>query len=106
LTRVAEPSSKAPERPKGEASEASPAPRAEPEGQEVLSPVAFPLVVLESVRWHPSAERRAARMRIDQAGPLDVREGDIVAGVLIELIRPAAVQLRLGANTRLFFVEP
>jgi hypothetical protein len=63
-------------------------------------------VVVESVRWHPSAERRVARVQIDRAGPLDVREGDIIAGVLIELIRPAAVQLRLGAYTQIVFLEP
>jgi hypothetical protein len=85
---------------------AAPAPSARDEGREVLSAVEFPTVVVESVRWHPSADRRVARMHVDLAGPLDVREGDMIAGVLIEKIRPGAVQIRVGGRTRIFPIAP
>ncbi|MEE8558689.1 MAG: hypothetical protein V3T14_12470 [Myxococcota bacterium] len=73
---------------------------------EVLSPVGFPLVEVRNVRWHPDPRRRSARIRIDRAGPLEVREGEIVSGVLIETIRPGTVVLQLGGRVRSFSIEP
>jgi hypothetical protein len=65
----------------------------------VLAPLGLPNVHVESVRWHPDSRRREARVQVEQVGPLDVREGDIVAGVLIESIHPAEVEIRVGART-------
>lgn len=79
---------------------------AEAEGSTLLSPIGFPKVIVESVRWHPEAARRTARMQVDLAGPLDVREGDMIAGVLIETIRPGAVKLRVGERTRVVPITP
>ncbi len=71
-----------------------------------LSSIRFPEVQVTSVRWHPDAHRREARLQVEQAGPLDVQEGDIVVGVLVETIRPAAVEIRVGAETRVIAVSP
>ena len=86
-------------------SEKSPSPVVVP-SPEALSTVRFPEVLVSSVRWHPDAHRRVARLEVDRAGPLEVREGDIVAGVLVETIRPAAVELRVGGKTRVVSVRP
>jgi hypothetical protein len=77
-----------------------------PASQTALSGVAFPEVIVSSVRWHPDNFRRAARIEVAEAGPLDVREGDIVAGVLVETIRPAAIEVRVGTETRVIPVRP
>ena len=75
----------------------------DPEGDLIASTTSeygFPDLALESVRWHPEPERRAARILLDQTRPLDAREGDIVAGVAIHRIDPGAVELRLGNARR------
>lgn len=77
-----------------------------PPGIEVIGGVGFPKVMVESVRWHPRPERREARMEIDRAGPLHLHEGDIIAGVMIREIRPAAVELAIGDHSQVFPVEP
>jgi len=61
----------------------------------------FPEVSLEAVRWHPDAERREARLVVDNRRPVDVREGDIVAGVAVRRIDPGAVELMLGTSRML-----
>jgi hypothetical protein len=65
------------------------------------STVAFPELSVERVSWHPLAERRSARMRLDGTRPIDAREGDIIAGVAIERIDPGAVEVRMGDVLRL-----
>ena len=60
------------------------------------SALAFPELSLELVSWHPVAERRSARIRLDGTRPINAREGDIIAGVAIERIDPGAIQVRMG----------
>ena len=54
-----------------------------------------------NLRWHPSAERRLVRIRIDDSGPYDLHEGDVIAGVLIYRIHPASVEVREGNQTKM-----
>jgi hypothetical protein len=61
----------------------------------------FPEVSLEAVRWHPDAGRREARLMVDNRRPVDVREGDIVAGVAVRRIDPGAVELTVGTSRML-----
>jgi hypothetical protein len=83
----------------------SDAPRLEP-SLLVLAPVAFPEVIVLSVRWHPDPVRRTATLELENAGPLDVSEGDIVAGVMIGEIMPASVELRVGDRSRVATIQP
>jgi len=64
-------------------------------------PTGFPKLELESVRWHPDASRREARLLLDATRSIDAREGDIVQGVAVHRIDPGAVELRAGDVTRL-----
>ena len=89
-----------------EALAAQPVGLEEPDEVEILSPIGFPLVQVRNVRWHPDPRRRTARVRIDRAGPLEVREGEIISGVLIQTIRPGTVVLQLGGRVRSFSIEP
>jgi hypothetical protein len=61
---------------------------------------AFPDVRVESIRWHPVAERRVARLHFEQQDAPEAREGDIVAGVLVYRINPGSVELRIGSAQR------
>ena len=67
---------------------------------DALAPTAFPEVRVESIRWHPLAERRAASLRFAQQNVADAHEGDIVGGVLVFRIEPGAVELRVGSTSR------
>jgi hypothetical protein len=62
--------------------------------------VSFPDLTLESVRWHPNAARREARLLIEQSRTVDAQEGDIVVGVSVHRIDPGAVELRMGGQRR------
>ena len=83
-----------------------PAPLEPPELQRAGQGVAFPELRVESVRWHPEPERRVARVQLEEAGPLEVRQGDIVAGVLVTLIDPAAIEIQLGTSRKRVPLEP
>jgi hypothetical protein len=48
------------------------------------------------LRWHPDARRRSAVLQFEQREIDDAREGDIVAGIEIEEIRPDAIVVRVG----------
>ena len=61
---------------------------------------AFPEVWVESIRWHPIAERRVASLRFERQNAPEAREGDIVAGVLVYRIDPGSVELRVGGAQR------
>ena len=63
--------------------------------------VAFPSVLVESIRWHPIPERRVASLRFEQQNVPEAHEGDIVAGVLVYRIDPGAVELRIGESQRI-----
>jgi len=66
----------------------------------------FPAVRVESIRWHPLPERRAASLRFDQQNAADAHEGDIVGGVLVYRIEPGAVELRVGSTSRVVRPTP
>ncbi len=82
--------------------EATPAARATPRRAAAPEPRsnAFPEVRVESIRWHPSAERRVASLQFEQQDVPEAHEGDIVAGVLIYRIDPGSVELRIGSAQR------
>jgi hypothetical protein len=105
-TRLREKPEPEPERPSPSVIPTRSDPPAEEEGRDVVLPIGIPAVEIESVRWHPDPSRRVARLQIEQAGPLDVREGDIIAGVLIQTIRPAEVEVRVGARIGVIPVRP
>ncbi|HEU4428443.1 MAG TPA: hypothetical protein VFT98_06785 [Myxococcota bacterium] len=50
-----------------------------------------PEVWVESTEWHPSPEKRSARIRIGEDIARNLREGDAVGGVIVKEIRPSAV---------------
>jgi len=81
------------------------APEPEPDDAST-APVPFPDVKVESIRWHPLAERRAASLRFEQQNARDAHEGDIVGGVLVYRIEPGAVELRVGSTTRVVRPTP
>jgi hypothetical protein len=65
-----------------------------------------PQVSVLSVRWHPDPARREVSIEMPQAGPLEAREGDIVAGVLVKRIEPAAVEVQIGDSLIVVPVTP
>lgn len=69
------------------------------------SPDGFPQVVVTRVRWHPDPARREARVELDHAGPFDAREGDIIAGVMVRRIEPAAVEVGIGGKRALVSIS-
>lgn len=60
----------------------------------------FPTLEVEAVRWHPDPERRTALLLLDNARPVEAREGDIVGGLEIEKIEPGAIEVRMGKLIR------
>jgi len=68
--------------------------------------IGFPEVRVDRIRWHPEAVRREASLRISDAAPIVTREGDIVAGLLVYRIEPAAVELRFGSQRKLTRLGP
>ncbi len=86
---------------------AKPASKAEPPASRPTSRAAaepassaFPEVRVESIRWHPTPERRVASLQFERQSAPEAREGDIVAGVLVYRIDPGAVELRVGSAQR------
>ena len=69
-------------------------------------PSAFPDVRVESIRWHPVAERRVASLHFEQQDVPEAHEGDIVSGVLVYRIDPGAVELRVGSAQRVVSPGP
>jgi hypothetical protein len=74
--------------------------------QSAAAAATFPEVSVSRVRWHPDPERRVAWIELEQAGPLEAREGDIVAGVMVRRIDPGAVEVQVGASKLLIPLEP
>ncbi len=66
----------------------------------------FPDILVESVRWHPQPSRRVARIQLQHAGPLELREGDIVAGALVRRIDPAAIEVQVGETRKRVAILP
>jgi hypothetical protein len=79
---------------------------AKPSSQAAESMSGFPTVTVSRVRWHPDPERRIAWIELEQAGPLEAREGDIVAGVMVRRIDPGAVEVQVGGSKRLIPLSP
>jgi hypothetical protein len=50
-----------------------------------------PEVRVERTQWHPTPAKRSALIRVGADEPLEVREGDAVAGVVVKEIRPSGV---------------
>jgi hypothetical protein len=48
------------------------------------------------LRWHPDPKRRSAELQVETRAIEDAREGDLVAGIEIEEIRPDAIVVRVG----------
>ncbi len=57
----------------------------------------LPDVTVVGTAWHPSAERRSARIRLESSREtLTLHEGDAVGGLVIQKISPSAVLFRSG----------
>ncbi len=80
----------------------APAPRPAPEVVAAPAPPSntLPEVRVESIRWHPIAERRVASLHFERQVAPEAREGDIVGGVLVYRIDPGSVELRVGSAQR------
>jgi hypothetical protein len=58
------------------------------------------------LRWHPEASRRTAVLQLDTREIEDAREGDIIAGIEIEEIRPDAIVIRVGSSLERIPLNP
>jgi len=57
----------------------------------------LPDVIVLRTSWHPSADRRSARIRIGLDGEQQtLREGDAVGGLVVQEITPSSVLFRVG----------
>ena len=60
-------------------------------------PLGLPEVTVVRTAWHPKPERRSAKVRIVETDELvTVREGDEVAGLVLQEITPSAVVFSAG----------
>lgn len=85
----------------------APAPAAAPTVQRAPEPPAdLPDLAVTSLRWHPVAKRRSAVLLFDEREIEDAREGDIVAGIEIEEIRPDAIVVRVGSSLQRIPLRP
>jgi len=50
-----------------------------------------PEIWVESTEWHPSPEKRSARIRVGEDSARNLHEGDAVNGVVVKEIRPSGV---------------
>ncbi len=58
-----------------------------------------PKVTIERTVWHPTADRRSARVLVDgMKGPLELKEGDAVGVLVVSEINPSSVVFLHGAN--------
>lgn len=74
--------------------ESAPAPRADVKR---VAPAGLPEVKVVRTAWHPKPERRSAKVRIVETDELvTVREGDTVAGLVLQEITPSAVVFSAG----------
>ena len=81
--------------------------RAEQPSDSVAAAGGFPVVRVESIRWHPVPERRMVSLRFEQENVNDVHEGETVAGgVLVYRIDPGSVELRVGSTSRVIRPVP
>ncbi len=66
----------------------------------------IPEIHLRSVRWHPQAPRRVVSLDLPQMGPLELREGDIAAGVLVRRIDPGSIEVQVGSARKRIALQP
>ena len=58
---------------------------------------ALPELTIIRTAWHPSADRRSAKIRLEDTDEiLNLREGDAVGGLVIQEISPSAVVFKAG----------
>jgi hypothetical protein len=87
--------------------EPAPAPAAAPTIERRAEPAAdLPELAVTRLRWHPEARRRTAVLQLDSREIEDAREGDIIAGIEIEEIRPDAVVVRVGGSLERIPLHP
>ncbi|MCA9512036.1 MAG: hypothetical protein KC560_15095, partial [Myxococcales bacterium] len=63
------------------------------------APLEPPLLRPVRTTWHPSAERRSARLESPAGAAREVREGDEVEGYEVVEITPSSVVFALGGDT-------
>jgi hypothetical protein len=68
--------------------------------------VQFPDVQVQSVLWHPDPLRRQATVLLDGQLTTDAREGDLIAGVLVDRITPGSVEFRMGQERKRVDMAP
>jgi hypothetical protein len=61
---------------------------------------------VRQIRWHPDAARRVVSLELESRRIDDAREGDLVAGVKIEQIRPGSVQISVAGQGATVQLEP
>jgi hypothetical protein len=109
LTSLASPRSSASPRsaPKKQPVESRPAQEPQPPKESKASPDpspiehrnqrALPELTIIRTAWHPSADRRSAKIRLEDTDEiLNLREGDAVGGLVIREISPSAVVFKAG----------
>jgi len=72
------------------AEEPAPTPAA-PREPDVAVVAPRPEIWVESTEWHPSPEKRSARIRVGEDEARNLHEGDAVDGVIVKEIRPSGV---------------
>jgi hypothetical protein len=69
----------------------------DPSPIEHLNRRALPELTIIRTAWHPSADRRSAKIRLEDTDEiLNLREGDAVGGLVIREISPSAVVFKAG----------
>jgi hypothetical protein len=93
--------------PKKQPAESKPARKSQPPKESAASPApspiehvnrrALPELTIIRTAWHPSADRRSAKIRLEDSDEiLNLREGDAVGGLVIREISPSAVVFNAG----------
>jgi hypothetical protein len=69
----------------------------EPSPVEHLDRPGLPELTIIRTAWHPAADRRSAKIRLEATDEiLNLREGDAVGGLVIQEISPSAVVFKAG----------
>ena len=95
------PEREVPARPQVAIPKPKPKPRSKPAPPRVAVVPPPPVVHVAGTIWHPSPDRRSARVEVEGfAEPLELREGDAVGVLVVAEIQPSAVVF-LHGSTRL-----
>jgi hypothetical protein len=68
--------------------------------------IGFPSLSISRIRWHPDPDRRTAVVERPGGIELEIREGDIVDGVLVRRIEPSALEFSVGSTRRRITLTP